>query len=67
MISDKCANQIARTLLEQHGMSDDVIASAAELIKTIVQIDDCEKRIEDGNARIQTHQFLADVFKGLPG
>lgn len=65
MISDACAEKIARVLLEQHGMSDDVIASATELIKTLVQMDDCEKRIAESSAKIQTHSFLADTFKQL--
>lgn len=65
MISDRCAEKIARTLLEPHGMSDDVIASAAELIKTLVQLDDCEKRMTLCDAKIATHSFLSDTFKQL--
>lgn len=70
MISDKCAEDIARRLLApfiKFGfVTDAALASSIEIVKLRVEQDDCEKTVQQAEAAIQMHGFLADTFKRLP-
>lgn len=70
MISDRIAEEIARSLLEplvQMGYcNEETIQGAIKIVKLKCEQDDIEKKLEQANASVQVHTFIADSLRNLP-